>query len=326
MKFKKLAGIALVIGSAAMVLSGCASGSSSDSTTAASDYSFGLVAFDMSNSTTDRIWAGMQDAASELGYESTMIDSAGSPDKAIAAIETLVQKHVSVIYTQVFPPAALAAGIAAAQEAGIPIASLGGGTGDGVQTDWSFGTGPGKATGDAVLALTDGKGALLELGFKPGTPCLTREEGFNSVIDGKNSFTVTRQEIQFPGQVEISQKYTEAWLTSNPAGSTDHFTVWACTDDAAVGAAAAVQAAGRTDINIVTIDGTPSAIKALQAGQFTAVAWIDGYGTGQDAIKKLPDLVAQGVTGGPLQLEAPFKLIDKSNLDAFLQEHPEALG
>lgn len=325
MKFKKLAGIALVIGSAALVLSGCATSSSSDSATT-SEYSVGLVAFDMTNSTTANIWQGMQDQAKTDGITTTVIDSSGSPDKANAAIETLVQKHVSVIFTQVFPPAALASGIAAAQAAGIPIASIGGGTGDGVQTAWDDGTGPGKASGEAVLDLTNGKGALLKFGFKPGVPCLMREAGFDEAIDGKNSFSITYQELQFPGQVEISQQYTAAWLTSNPSGSADNFTVWACTDDAAVGAAAAVQAAGRTDVNIVTIDGTPNAIKGVQNGTITAAIWINGYATGQQAITKVPEIVAQGVTGGPTTYEVDFQLVDKSNLDAFLADTPTALG
>lgn len=322
MKFKKIAAVALVAGAAAAMLSACASDSGSNT----SKYSIGLVAFDMTNSTTANIWAGMQDQAKADGIATTMIDSSGSPDKAIAAIQTLVQKHVSVIYTQVFPPVALAAGIAAAQDAGIPIASIGGGTGDGVQTAWDDGTGPGAASGDAVLGLTDGKGALLKLGFKPGVPCLMREQGFDDAIAGKNSFSITRQEIQFPGQVEVSQNYTAAWLTSNAAGSAPAFTVWACTDDAAVGAAAAVQAAGRTDVNVVTIDGTPNAIKGVQNGTITAAIWINGYDTGKQAIQKVPSIVEQGLTGGPTVYQVQFNLVDKSNLDAFLKDNPTALG
>lgn len=328
MKFRKVTAAAAVVAAAALALSGCSSTSDATNaaTTGTSDYSIGLVAFDMTNSTTANIWQGMQDEAAAEGIATTMIDSSGSPDKAIAAIQTLVQKHVSVIYTQVFPAAALASGIAAAQSAGIPIASLGGGTGDGVQTNWDDGTGPGDASGQEVLDLTGGTGALLKLGYKPGVPCLKREAGFDAAIEGNSSFTVTRQEIQFPGQVEVSQKYTEAWLTSNAAGSAPSFTVWACTDDAAVGAAAAVQAGGRTDIDIVTIDGTPEAIKGVQNGTITAAIWIDGYGTGQDAIKAVPSIVSQGIDGGPTEYQAKYLLVDESNLEQFLKDHPNALG
>ncbi len=325
MKFTKLAAIATVAAAAVAALSGCSS-TPSTTPTGTSEYSIGLVAFDMTNSTTANIWQGIQDEAAAEGIATTMIDSSGSPDKAIAAIQTLVQKHVSVIYTQVFPAAALASGIAAAQSAGIPIASLGGGTGDGVQTNWDDGTGPGDASGQEVLDLTGGTGSLLKLGYKPGVPCLKREAGFDAAIEGNNSFAITRQEIQFPGQVEVSQKYTAAWLTSNAAGSAPSFTVWACTDDAAVGAAAAVQAAGRTDVDIVTIDGTPEAIKGIQSGTITAAIWIDGYGTGQDAIKAVPSIVAQGIDGGPTEYQAKYMLVDASNLEKFLKDNPGALG
>lgn len=320
MKFKKIAGIALVATALVSMLTACSGG------TATSKYSIGLVAFDMTNSTTSNIWKGMQDEAKTQGIQTTMIDSSGSPDKAIAAIETLVQKKVSVIYTQVFPAVALASGIAAAKAAGIPVASIGGGTGEGVQTAWDDGTGPGAASGDAVLDLTSGKGALLKLGFKPGVPCLMREKGFDDAIAGKNSFTTTRQEIQFPGQVEISQKYTAAWLTSNPAGSAPAFTVWTCTDDAAIGAAAAVAAAGRSNINIVTIDGTPNALKGVQAGTITAAVWINGYDTGKQAIQKVPSIVSQGINGGPTVYPVVFQVVNKANLDAFLKSNPAALG
>jgi len=60
-----------------------------------------------------------------------VIDAQGAPDKAIAAIQNLVQKKVNVIVTTVFPANSLAAGGLAAKAAGIPIASVGSGTGDG---------------------------------------------------------------------------------------------------------------------------------------------------------------------------------------------------
>lgn len=330
MMFRKIAAISAGIAIAALSLTGCSNDSenvpAADLVAGTDAYSVGFVAFDMSNSTTIGIWNGVKETAEAQGWTATVIDSAGSPDKAIAGIETLVQKDADVIFTGVFPAEALAAGLDAAKNAGIPVASFGGGTGDGTQTDWSFGTGPGAETAEIVLGLTDGDGALLSLGYKPGVPCLTREDGFLEGIEGKNSFDIERQEIQFPGQVEMSMNFTQAWLAGHPAGSAEAFTVWACTDDAAVGAVAAIQQAGRTDVNIVSIDGTPQGLQGVQTGTINSTVWIDGYGTGAAAVENLQDLIDRGVTGEIYEGDAIFQVVDSSNIDAFLAEHPEVLG
>ncbi len=311
-----------------IALTACSGDTTPASTTDTSDsgtYSVGFVAFDMSNATTIGIWNGVQETAEAQGWEATVIDSAGSADKAIAGIQTLVQKNVDVIFTGVYPATALVSGLDAATTAGIPVASFGGGTGDGVQTDWSFGAGPGAATADIVLDLTEGDGELLALGYKPGVPCLTREEGFLTGIEDSD-LTVERQEIQFPGQVQVSTDYTQAWLAGHPEGSADSLTVWACTDDAAVGAVAAVQQSGRDDIHIVSIDGNPQGLAGVQAGTIDATVWIDGYGTGAAAIEGLQEIIDRGIDGETVEGDAVYEVVDQSNVEEFSAAHPDALG
>lgn len=329
MKFRILAAAAS-IAVAAVSLTACSSDAPSTTDSGAhssSDaYSIGFVAFDMSNATTIGIWNGVEETAKSKGWDATVIDTAGSADKAIAGIQTLVQKGVDVIFTGVYPTEALAAGLDAAMSAGIPVASFGGGTGTGTQTDWSFGSGPGAETADIVLDLTDGKGSILALGYKPGVPCLTREAAFLEGIEGKSDFAIERQEIQFPGQVEMSTNFAQAWLAANPKGSAESLTVWACTDDAAIGAIAALALAGRDDVNVVSIDGNPQGLQAVQAGTMNATVWIDGYGTGAAAVNGLQELIDRGVDGEAVEGDAVYQVIDASNIESFLAEHPEALG
>lgn len=329
MKFRILAAAA-GIAVAAASLTACSSDATATTDTETGSnsdaYSIGFVAFDMSNATTIGIWNGVEETAKSKGWDATVIDTAGSADKAIAGIQTLVQKGVDVIFTGVYPTEALAAGLDAASSAGIPVASFGGGIGTGTQTDWSFGTAPGAETAEIVLDLTEGSGAILTLGYKPGVPCLTREAAFLEGIEGRSDFTIERQEIQFPGQVEMSTNFTQAWLAAHPQGSSDSYTVWACTDDAAVGAIAAIALAGRDDINVVSIDGNPQGLQAVQAGTMNATVWIDGYGTGAAAVNGLQELIDRGVDGEIVEGDAVFQVIDASNIESFLAEHPEALG
>ena len=283
----------------------------------------GLVPFSSADPTSNQAMVGVQDVAAENGWETSLIDAQGTPDKAISAIQNLVQKDVDLIVTTVFPAESLAGGVLAAKAAGIPVASLGGGTGDGVQADWDVGTEQGKTIADRMIADTGGEGNLLALGYKPGLPCRQREDGLNAALEGAQ-MNLSRQEVSIPGQVESGTTLTQGWLAANPPNAATKNTIWACFDDPAIGAISALKQAGRTDVAVYGLNGTPQALDAIRSGDMVATVWINAYGAGREMGDAIPKIIEDGVEGGPLQESAPSVLVDAETLDSFLEEYPDA--
>jgi ribose transport system substrate-binding protein len=319
----------VVLATGAMLAAGCGSGSSSsgtgssNSSSSGKKYTIGLVPFALADPGSNQILKGVENVAKSNGWSTSVIDAQGTPDKAIAAIQNLVQKKVDLIITTVFPANSIAAGALAAKAAGIPIASVGGGTGDGVQANWDVGTQMGKELGAKLVADTGGTGNLLVLGYKPGLPCRQREAGLTSAIHGKQ-FKASRDEVPIPGQVEASTKFTQAWLTAHPQSS-GPAAIWGCLDDFGQGALSAIKQAGRTGVKVYSINGSPQALNAVKTGTLTATDWVNWYGLGQQIGKAVASTVKNGVNGQPYEGGAPSVLVDKSNVDAFLEKYPQAL-
>src|SRR5260221_3026058 len=81
----------------------------------------GMVSISANEANNQRFIQGAQQAAAQKGWDTSVIDAAGSADQANAAIQNLVQRKASAIVDLVFPVSSLGAGLAAAREAKIPV-------------------------------------------------------------------------------------------------------------------------------------------------------------------------------------------------------------
>jgi ribose transport system substrate-binding protein len=321
----------VLIALVAVTAAGCGGGDGgSDAVTtgtagdaSSSSLSIGLVPFSSADPTSNQAIVGVQDVAKEQGWTTSLIDAQGSPDKAVSAIQNLVQKKVDFIVTTVFPAEGLAGGLLEAKAAGIPVATLGGGTGNGVQANWGVGLEQGKTIAARLVEDLGGQGELLALGYSPGLPCREREQGLKAALEG-TSIKLDRQEIPIPGQVEGGTKFTQAWLQSHPVKAGAKYAIWGCFDDPAIGALSALKQANRKDVLVYGVNGTPQALNAIRSGELKATVWINAYGAGTAMGKAIPDLIKAGVDGGPREESAPSVLVDKATLDDFLAEYPDA--
>lgn len=295
----------------------------SASTSAAAKVSIGIVGFASADQTSQLAITGYRKVAKAKGWDVTYVDPAGSADKAVAAMQNLVQKKVNIIVTAVFPAASLAGGAAAAKAAGIPVISLSGGTGDGVQVNYDAGIQQGKDIAAKLVADTGGKGQLLVLGYKSGLPCIEREAGLDAALKG-TSMVIIRDEVPIPGQVEASIGFTQAWLAKNPKVG-DGLAVWGCFDDPALGAISAVAAAGRKDVKIYGINGEPAAIKAVEAGTITATIWLNAEAAGEQMANNTEKYIAAGVNAAPTDVPIPSILVAADTVKAFLAKYPQSV-
>jgi len=127
----------------------------------------------------------------------------------------------------------------------------------------------GERAADAMMKVTGDQGKLAILLGAPGVNVTTdRNNGFLDQLEAKGSKLdiVAQQAADYVR--EKGQRVTEQMLQSNP----DISAIYAHNDEMALGAVAALKAAGKKpgDVKIITIDGTKGAVQGLVDG------WISG--------------------------------------------------
>jgi ABC-type sugar transport system substrate-binding protein len=127
----------------------------------------------------------------------------------------------------------------------------------------------GRRAADAMIEATGGEGQLVILLGAPGVNVTTdRNAGFLERLEEEGSALeiVAQQTGNF--EREEGQSVTEQLLQAHP----DLSAIYAHNDEMALGAVAALQAAGREpgDVAIITIDGTEGAVQGIVDG------WISG--------------------------------------------------
>ena len=178
----------------------------------------GIVSITPSDSSNARFIKGATETAEKMGWEVSVIDARGSADEANAAFQNLAQRGAGAIIDLVFPTTSLGAGLAAAKEAGIPVATWGGGMGDGVVA--TNGTG-GPQAADVIkqmVADMDGKGEVLALTYHTGQVCREREEVFDAIVAEYPDIKVTKNEVPIPGYLQAGAQFASAWLAGRPEG------------------------------------------------------------------------------------------------------------
>lgn len=293
--------------------------------TAQDTFLLGIVSISANEANNQRFIQGATKAAEERGWQVSVIDAAGSADQANAAIQALVQRGADAIVDMVFPVSSLGAGLAAANEAKIPVGTWGGGLGNGVVA--TNGSGGPLADPIAKMLVEDlgGKGQVLALTYHTGEVCRQREEVFDGIVAAYPDIVVTKNEVRIPGYFEDGAQYATAWLATNPEGS-GPLAVWGCWDDPSIGAISAMRQQGRTDIKVYGENGNAQALQAIKDGYMTATAWQDSYSEGIGMVEVLEEAIAAGASWEPKAVEVPAVVVTSANVDAFIAEHPESIG
>jgi ribose transport system substrate-binding protein len=339
--WRRTVGVALPAAVVAVLAAGCGSSSSSTSSSSGSGstlaassstqpaapskkYTIGIVSFASSEPTSTLALQGVTAIAKQNGWSVSEIDPNGSESAAIAGMEDFVQKKVDVIITAVFPSKGLLAGALAAKNAGIPVVSLSGGTGVGVQTQWDAGTLSGKLIVNKMIQDTGGKGGLLAFEYNDGLPCVERQAVLNAALKTAHFSSVTTDQVPIPGQVAAGTSFASAWLADHPSNGQPR-TIWGCFDDPVVGAISAMKSAGQTRINTYGIDASVPALEDVLHGTMTATVFLNAYLGGEELARELPTAIANGVNAAPKEFSLPATLVDQQNIKAFLKQYPNVL-
>jgi ribose transport system substrate-binding protein len=285
----------------------------------------GLVSIAATEANNVRYIKGAEAAAAELGWETSVIDAAGSADLANSAIQNFVQRGAGAVIDMVFPFSSIGAGLDAAKTAGIPVVTWGGGLGGTVAATNGSGGPMAIPVVELMAEKMGGKGSILALTYRTGEVCRNREVVMDEIVAKHPDITVTKNEVRIPGYFEDGAQYANAWLASHPAGE-ENLAIWGCWDDPSIGAIGSLRSQGRDDVAVYGINGNAQALENIQNGHMTATAWQDSYTEGYNMVKMLAEIKAAGDSWQPKAAEVPAVLVTADTVADFLKEHPEAIG
>lgn len=266
---------------------------------------------------------GLQAAAAKYGWTVSVTDAHGSADEANAAIQNFVTRGADAIIDMVFPTTSLATGLRAAKEAKIPVATWGGGMGDGVAV--TNGTG-GLFAVPIVKMMMDQigeNGDILALTYHTGQVAREREAELDKVTANKPGIKVTKNEVKIPGTLQDGAQYANAWLAAHPQGG--KLAIWGSWDDPSLGAISSLKQQNRKDVLVFGENGNADAIKAIQDGWMTATAWEDAAAEAAKTVETLKQAITAGDKWTPVAAEVPPIVVTKDNVAQFIKEHPDAV-
>ena len=267
---------------------------------------------DLANVFYADITDGMKAAMNE-GDELIITDAAFDQAKQIADIEDMIQQGVSVMLVDPVDSAAIRASLEACAAAGIPVVAFNSPCDDvdlvacTVATDNYM---AGTLIGEALAKELGGKGKIAMLTYDVAVVCWDRAEGF---VEGISAYpemeVVVRQEIT-PG-TDTALPVMENILQAYPEVTG----VFCLNDPSAIGAAAAVQAAGLGDtIKIVGVDGSDDGTAAIADGRMLASAAQSPVDIGRLSIESAYAILA----GEEVEkdVKVPSFLVDINNCNA----------
>ena len=284
----------------------------------------GIVALIANDALNVAVIAGATDAAKAAGWDVKVTDTQASADQANAAMSSFAVQKVDAIFVLAFASSSIGAGMAAANAAGIPVATWGGEIVPGIVVTTS-GLTVGEQSAKFLLDKVGDSADILAMTFHPGKLCIDRGVAFDNAVKGKPGLSVTYNEVTVPGQVQNGNAIAQPWLTAHPAGGKKPLAIWACWDEPMQGAVAALRQAGRTDVTTVSINGSPQGLQLVKDGDLTATVWQPAYQEGKAAFEAILDSIKAGKSWKPKTIEIPGVVVTKDNVDKFLAEHPNGL-
>jgi len=261
--------------------------------------------------------ASMREEAKKRGWELVYTDAAGDTAKQVADVDSMISQQVDAIFLAPREEKPLVPAVKKAKAAGIPVIlldrnvdqSLAKAGQDYVTFIGSDFVEEGKRAGEWLVEQTGGKAQILELeGTTGSSPANDRAKGFRQAIEGQSGMKILDSQ---DGDFERNKgrQITETLLQANPEANV----IYAHNDEMAIGAIAALKAAGKEpgkDVIVVSVDGSRDALQAIVDGDMGATVECNPrFGP------KAFDTLVQYANGQPVppKIINPDKFFDESN-------------
>jgi ribose transport system substrate-binding protein len=256
---------------------GCLFGCSESESSAGSKKVIGISIMTSENPFFMQLANAAKEEANKHGYQVKIVSGDKKAETQAQQVQDFIADKVSAILLTPCDAKLVGAAIKEANRAGIPVFTADTGCLDKdakvvshVATDNYAG---GKQAGAAMIEALDGKGGkILILSFDVAQSCLARVKGFREVIAAHNEANANAKiEIvaELPGKAERekSSRATADQLEKNG----DLVGVFAINDPSALGAVAAIEAAGKAaQIKVIGFDGQMIGKQAIKDGKIYA--------------------------------------------------------
>ena len=221
--------------------------------------------------------ASMKEEAKKRGWELVYTDAAGDAAKQVADVESMISQKVDAIFLAPREEKPLVPAVKKAKAANIPVflldrsvdPKLAKAGQDYVTFIGSDFIEEGRRAGEFLIKASGGKAKVLELeGTTGSSPANDRKKGFHDAIRSEPGIEVLASQ---DGDFERNKgrQVTETLLQAHP----DADAIYAHNDEMALGAIAALEAAGKkpgTDVMVVSVDGSKDALQAIIDGKMAA--------------------------------------------------------
>ena len=289
----------------------------------------GIVALIANDALNIQTINGATAVAKAHGWTVQVTDTQGSAQKANSAMITFATDHVTAMYVLAYAPSSIGAGLAAANAAGIPVAEWG----SAPRTKGIISTvnyqAVARAEVNALVANVPKPASILELNFSGGALCITDGQVYAATVNRPGSgYTIKSVQIDGANAVANGQSFTQAWLATHPKGS-GNLAILSAWDVPTTGAVAALQAAGRHDVKVYSINGESQTLALVKQGWETETTRPSAFQEGQQSMLNILSYLsasksAQKSWVAPV-IAKKVIVITKSNLAAFLKANPGAM-
>lgn len=265
----------------------------------------GLVVSTLNNPFFVTLKEGAEAQAKQSGYDLVVLDSQNNPSRELSNTEDILGRGIKVLMINPTDSDAVRSSVVAANRAKIPVITLdrsanGGTVVTHIASDNVAG---GKLAAETLAKVLGGDGKVIELEGVPGASAAReRGQGFDEAAPTLGLKVVAKQPANFDRTQGLN--VAENLLQSNK----DANAIFAQNDEMALGAARAVQAAGR-DIKIIGFDGTDEGIAAVKSGALYATIAQQPGEIGRLGVEAAVKL-AKGETVAD-HIPVPLKLVTK---------------
>lgn len=255
---------------------------------------------------------GAEARAIELGYETIVLVHDDDPNKQSELFDTAIARGANAIILDNAGADATVAAVQRAKDAGIPsflidreIKEAGIAVSQIVSNNYQ-----GAQLGaEEFVMIMEEEGNYVELvGREADTNAGIRSSGYHDIIDQYPDLKMVAQQSANWSQTEAFEKM-ESILQANP----DIKGVICGNDTMAMGAWAALEAAGRNDVIVVGFDGSNDVRDSILAGGIKATVLQPAYRQAQIAVEQADTYLATGSTGLPEKQLMDCVLINADN-------------
>ena len=241
------------------------------------------------------------------------LDPALDPVKQISQIEDMVSQGVDAIFLNPVDWQAVAPGLMAANEAGIPIINVDAAVYDEDRVACivaSDNLSAGLLCAEDMLKRLPKGGKAVILGHPTTKTGIDRIAKFKETIEAHPEFTIVAEDSS-EGQLEIAMPKMENIIQAHP----DMNVVMCVNDPTARGVIQALKAADMKGVLIYGVDGSPDAKKAIKEGDMTGTAAQSPINIGKIGVEMAYKILAGEKVDK--HIPVPVQLITIENVDSF---------